>query len=131
MKLNEVPKYATMATVMQLTPRQRQILYRQCKAGRSCYLVDVNQGNGSFFESCFDYRGVFVGDFLTHKYMAKIWKEMREESSIKEKAFEIIKDRKMDLSSFNIYTSASHYNRYHEHPITQEEYDLLMVALHE
>lgn len=45
------------------------------------------------------------------------------------KALEIIKDRKMDLSSFHNYTSANHYNLYHEYPITQEEYDLLKEVL--
>ena len=68
MKVKDVPKYTTVDTVMQLTPRQRQILYRQCEGGRSCYLVDVNYGTGAFYERCFDNRGVFVGEHITHWY---------------------------------------------------------------
>ena len=68
MKVRDVPKYTTVETVMQLTRRQRQILYRWCEGGRSCYLVDVNYGNGAFYESCFDNRGVFVGEHITHWY---------------------------------------------------------------
>ena len=30
MKVNEVPKYTTVETVMGLTRRQRQILYKKC-----------------------------------------------------------------------------------------------------
>ena len=68
MKLNQIPKYTTVETVMQLTRRQRAILYRQCKNGRSCYLVDVNYNTGAFFENCFDHRGVFAGEFITDNY---------------------------------------------------------------
>ena len=70
-KLKDIRKYTSVETVMQLTRRQRQILYRQCVNGRSCYLVDVNYNNGDFFENCFDNRGVFVGEFVTHRYMSE------------------------------------------------------------
>lgn len=68
MKVRDVPKYTTVATVMQLSRRQRAILYKQCSGGRSCYLTDVNYNTGAFFESCFDAEGDFVGDFVTHRY---------------------------------------------------------------
>ena len=68
MKLKDVPKYTTVETVMQLTKRQRQILYRQCSNGRSCYLTDVNYNTGAFYEACFDERGVFVGSYVTDWY---------------------------------------------------------------
>ena len=71
MKVNEVPKYTTVETVMGLTRRQRQILYKKCINGRSCYLIDVNHNTGAFFEDCFDSRGVFEGAFVTFKYISK------------------------------------------------------------
>lgn len=68
MKVRDVPKYTTVETVMQLTRRQRQILYRWCEGGRSCYLVDVNYGNGAFYETCFDKNGSFAGNHITNWY---------------------------------------------------------------
>ena len=68
MKVRDVPKYTTVETVMQLTRRQRAVLYRQCQRGRSCYLVDVNYNNGGFFQNCFDSRGYFNGNFVTTWY---------------------------------------------------------------
>ena len=61
LKVRDVPKYTTVETVMQLTPRQRMILWKQCQGGRSCYLLDVNYNSGGFFESCFDHNGHFRG----------------------------------------------------------------------
>lgn len=75
MKVKDVPKYTVMDTVMQLSPRQRAILYRQCVGGRSCYINDVNYGKGSFFENCFQSDGHFRGEFLTHNYLVQEAKE--------------------------------------------------------
>ena len=80
MKVNEVPKYTSVETVMQLTKRQRQILYRHCINGRSCYLVDVNYGTGDFYENCFDNRGVFDGQFITRRYEQKELEESKRSS---------------------------------------------------
>ena len=90
MKLKDIPKYTSIYTVMQLTPRQRQILYRHCVGGRSCYLIDVNCNTGSFYQDCFDYRGVFKGEFITHRYLT-------------EEIIHYYKGDKIDESNFNEY----------------------------
>lgn len=77
MKLKDLPKYATMETILSLTLRQRQILYRQCENGKSCYLVDVNYGTGGFYQNCFYSNGHFRGAFITDNYAEEniIYKE--------------------------------------------------------
>ena len=68
MKISDINKYTTMEKIMQLTRRQKSILYKQCVKGRSCYIVDVNYNTGYFFQDCFDYRGIFKGNFITDNY---------------------------------------------------------------
>lgn len=57
MRLKDIPKYTTTDVVMKLTKKQRQVLYQQCKSGRSCYLVDANFNQGSFYEDVFNEKG--------------------------------------------------------------------------
>ena len=47
------------------------------------------------------------------------------------KALNIIRKKKVDITCFNVYHSAEHFNKYHEIPITQKEYDLLKEVLYE
>lgn len=133
MKVSEVPKYTCVETVMQLTRRQRAILYKKCVGGRSCYLVDVNYYNGGFFEDCFDQRGVFVGEHVTHRYMSK-------ENKIDKRNFEVlkvIKNKKVNIGW--LLVSFKHYAEYQEaldnewtiikqvssEPLTKSEFNLL------
>ena len=125
MKVNEVPKYSCMETVMQLTRRQRAILYRQCVGGRSCYLVDVNYTSGAFFEDCFDQRGVFVGEHVTHRYMFK----ENEEEKKKLKILEIIKKKGVDVFLVFISDCVEQYNEMNCHglrvALTETEFNLI------
>lgn len=125
MKLNEIPKYTTIETVMQLTRRQRAILYKQCVNGRSCYIDDVNYNTGGFFQDCFDYRGVFVGPFLTYKYI-------REEKENKFIVLEIIKEKPYGITHVRTYKTYEEYMQScfrQYNPLTKEEFDLLKEVL--
>ena len=52
--LAKVPKYySSWQALEELTQEERQALYKQCSAGRSCYLNDVE----TFFEYYFDKDG--------------------------------------------------------------------------
>lgn len=132
MKVNDIPKYTSVETVMQLTRRQRQILYRQCKAGRSCYLVDVNYNTGGFYEDCFDYRGYFVGEHITHTYMSEEAKNDKEH-----KALEIIKEKRVDLDLLLRTFKFDNYELYNfeigngARSLTKEEHDLLKGCCYE
>ena len=60
MRLKDVPKYTTVDTVLQLTREQKIKLWHECKQGRSCYLVDYNCNQGSFFEDAFTEFGELI-----------------------------------------------------------------------
>lgn len=126
MKVKDVPKYTTVDTVMQLTPRQRQILYRQCQGGRSCYLQDVNYNSGGFYESCFDYRGVFRGSFVTDEYDCKTL-------SLTEKAFSTIAVKNVDVGCLRNCESAKEYNKakgyVSKYALTNKEFSEINEAL--